>query len=174
MRFWAAGTLQPVFCQRMQKIYSVKEWQTIILKNEKAKTNAMEKCLFLIRNNNVINEPAILNKILFKKWHLLTASFILFVLKSETKQPTDWGSELRWTFVQAYWRRATIIFRSANCYVKTWRIEGFQCHRQDKIRLARPTNRKKLVHSMIQPCEKRIRQAEGLHLRFFPFSMMGR
>ena len=94
VRFCAARTLQPVFCQRMQKTYSAIEWQKIILRNEIAKTNAMEKWLFQIRNNNVMNRTAMLYKTLLKKWHLLTASFILFVLTSESKQPTDWGSKI--------------------------------------------------------------------------------
>ena len=34
---------------------------------------------------NVMIQPAVQNKILFKKWHLLTTSFILFVIKSESK-----------------------------------------------------------------------------------------
>ena len=37
------------------------------LKNEKAKTKAKEKCLFEIRNKNVLNRPAILYEILLVK-----------------------------------------------------------------------------------------------------------
>ena len=37
------------------------------LKNEKAKTKATEKCLFEIRNKNVLNRPATLYKILLAK-----------------------------------------------------------------------------------------------------------